>query len=220
MLFAGIVITYKLLTNDDHEKAIDDEPGYTKEDKIRETGKYYHKELVNMYETVNYKPYCGIEDELLDDVEFTDFNVKPGSGQELMYYKSDYKGLKELREYYKEYLSDEYVDKIFERKKAVSTKDLRNHPESDFVSYKGILYCRFHITKKPKKILYDSKIVINNYKSNIVNYTLTENYVNSDNICIKKDNCSSNDYITKNSILRLEKKHGKWVVTYYYLLER
>lgn len=210
----------------------------TEEESINKGTNLYNK-VNDIYEVYSYDiPYCGLTYNEIQNQELTNFEdeLKDTSDNlvkdeevknDIYYYKSHYKNLKELKNYLSNYLSNDLINKKIKiKEKEITDISMLNNSTyhgSNYVIKNNNLYCKA-TTKKKNNSRY-----INYFNNNIdpydirvlqidndrINYLINSKYLN-DNIKDFNSECTNNIekcINTNEKSFVIEKNDNKWIVS-------
>ncbi len=198
-------------------------------------GKRLYDKATEIYETWVLIPYCGV---VRNNINSQNIEVlgdsNNGNGS---YYKSTFSSLEDLKNYLKQWLSEDIVNnkvvknykwngetyyKYVEDESLLSNYD-PHYGYVDYVLKNNTLYCRLDVGKGWLTLYQDKyDIKVDSIEENKITYTITSTYGKKDSGCylgmVDSKPCSENDLEYKDTKFVIEKNStGNFVVTEYTL---
>lgn len=200
-------------------------------------GKKLYDKATEIYSVWQLRPYCGYN--LLSEYEYSNLKVEDLGDEYDRYYQTDFTSLEDLKNYLKQYLSKEIVEKTVEESyqrngetyynyvtdlSLLSSKD-NHYSIVDYVLKNNKLYCRLTTHKGWLNDTYleEYSLKPTTIEENKIVFTVTSTYIseNSATECNKEnaDKCTNDDKVYKDTNFVIEKIDDNWVVTDYTLHE-
>ena len=212
------------------------------ENEAIEIGKKLYDKTTEIYSVWVLFPYCGY-DITSDTIDLNIENLGNYDNGNSEYYESEFTSLDELRDYLKNYLSEDIInDNVKESyqlngetyyKYVTDTSLLSStDPHYSYVDYvlkDNKLYCRHQSGKGwlNTKYLDEYSLNVSNIDENKITFTVTSTYItddtlqNSETSCNNQNptNCTDKDKEYKDSEFVIEKVNNNWIVTNFTLHE-
>lgn len=184
---------------------------YIKESEIDTKTKKLVDDLYNKandyYENNAIKAYCGNSEGITKKIEFTEANTKV-TGE---YLKSDYKTLKELKEYILTFIDESLINSKLELSDINNKKYNDNYYEID-----GNLYCRNYSNKGLHSTYTNNyDIEVTEEREDKITANIAYEYLKEDSECNIDDlsDCSNSNFKYENGKIVIEKKNNNFIIT-------
>lgn len=182
-------------------------------------GKRLYDQATKIYETWVLIPYCGATRSEINEKDIETLgDVGYGNGD---YYKSNFKSFDKLKDYLKQWLSEDIVDKKIIKSREWNGATYYNYVEDlsllsnkdehyayvDYVLKDNTLYCRL-TTGKGWLTLYKNKydIKVDTIEENKITYTITSAYGKQGSACdFYSETCDEKDLEYKDTKFVIEK---------------
>lgn len=252
VLFATGVITFNYTSNDNNNNNNNNlNNNNSNNEQINTTlseneainiGKQLYDKATEIYSVWVLFPYCGY-DVTSDTADLKIEQLGNSANGNSEYYESEFASLDELKNYLKNYLSEDIInDKVKESYqlngetyyKYVTDTSLLSSTDShysyiDYVLKDNKLYCRLQSGKGwlNTKYLDEYSLKVSNIDESKITFTVTSTYINDDTLqnsetsCNNQNptNCTDKDKEYKDSEFVIEKVNDNWIVTSFTLHE-